>query len=165
MLHRFSGKIIHIDFGDCFEVAMTREKFPEKIPFRLTRMLINAMEVRRNFVRVSCAKHKPVFVCQWWISYSLQPCTLENTKWADLIRVLYLHQVTGLDGNYKKTCMKVMEVLRDNKDSLMAVLEAFVYDPLLNWRLIEKGAPVFKRHRHFVPAVSHDVLVWLLLDC
>ena len=30
-----------------------------------------------------------------------------------------------------------MKVLRDNKDSLMAVLEAFVYDPLLNWRLIE----------------------------
>ena len=40
-----SGKIIHIDFGDCFEVAMAREKFPEKVPFRLTRMLINAMEV------------------------------------------------------------------------------------------------------------------------
>ena len=46
MLDRVSGKIIHIDFGDCFEVAMTREKFPEKIPFRLTRMLLNAMEVR-----------------------------------------------------------------------------------------------------------------------
>lgn len=46
MLDRLSGKILHIDFGDCFEVAMTREKFPEKIPFRLTRMLINAMEVR-----------------------------------------------------------------------------------------------------------------------
>jgi FKBP12-rapamycin complex-associated protein len=45
MLDRMSGKIMHIDFGDCFEVAMTREKFPEKIPFRLTRMLINAMEV------------------------------------------------------------------------------------------------------------------------
>lgn len=28
------------------QVAMTREKFPEKIPFRLTRMLTNAMEVR-----------------------------------------------------------------------------------------------------------------------
>ena len=46
MLDRMSGKILHIDFGDCFEVAMTREKFPEKIPFRLTRMLVNAMEVR-----------------------------------------------------------------------------------------------------------------------
>jgi FKBP12-rapamycin complex-associated protein len=26
-----------------------------------------------------------------------------------------------------------MRVLRDNKDSLMAVLEAFVHDPLINW--------------------------------
>ena len=38
LLDRNSGKILHIDFGDCFEVAMTREKFPEKIPFRLTRL-------------------------------------------------------------------------------------------------------------------------------
>ncbi|KAI1309348.1 Serine/threonine-protein kinase mTOR [Halotydeus destructor] len=89
MLDRLSGKIIHIDFGDCFEVAMTREKFPEKIPFRLTRMLINAMEV------------------------------------------------TGIEGTYRTTCEKVMQVLRNNKDSLMAVLEAFVYDPLLNWRLMD----------------------------
>uniref|UniRef100_A0A7M5XP27 non-specific serine/threonine protein kinase n=1 Tax=Clytia hemisphaerica TaxID=252671 RepID=A0A7M5XP27_9CNID len=89
MLDRMSGKILHIDFGDCFEVAMTREKFPEKIPFRLTRMLTNAMEV------------------------------------------------TGIDGNYRMTCESVMRVLRESKDSLMAVLEAFVYDPLLNWRLID----------------------------
>ena len=45
MLERVSGKIIHIDFGDCFEVTRTREKYPERVPFRLTRMLINAMEV------------------------------------------------------------------------------------------------------------------------
>ena len=90
LLDRNSGKILHIDFGDCFEVAMTREKFPEKIPFRLTRMLINAMEV------------------------------------------------TGIEGTYRSTCESTMEVLRRNKDSLMAVLEAFVYDPLLNWRLIDK---------------------------
>ncbi|CAG9812455.1 unnamed protein product [Phaedon cochleariae] len=89
MLDRLSGKILHIDFGDCFEVAMTREKFPEKIPFRLTRMLTNAMEV------------------------------------------------TGIDGTYRKTCESVMSVLHRNKDSLMAVLEAFVYDPLLNWRLMD----------------------------
>ncbi|KAK7869671.1 hypothetical protein R5R35_010033 [Gryllus longicercus] len=94
MLDRLSGKILHIDFGDCFEVAMTREKFPEKIPFRLTRMLINAMEV------------------------------------------------TGIEGTYRRTCESVMSVLHRNKDSLMAVLEAFVYDPLLNWRLMDPtGAP------------------------
>ena len=30
MLDRQSGKVLHIDFGDCFEVAMHREKYPEK---------------------------------------------------------------------------------------------------------------------------------------
>lgn len=97
MLDRLSGKILHIDFGDCFEVAMTREKFPEKIPFRLTRMLINAMEV------------------------------------------------TGIEGTYRRTCESVMSVLHRNKDSLMAVLEAFVYDPLLNWRLMDNTALKGKR--------------------
>jgi len=89
MLDQFSGKIIHIDFGDCFEVAMQREKFPEKIPFRLTRMLINAMEV------------------------------------------------SGIEGNFRSTCEAVMRVLRGHKESVMAVLEAFVYDPLINWRLLQ----------------------------
>ena len=94
MLDRITGKIVHIDFGDCFEVAMHREKFPEKIPFRLTRMLTNAMEV------------------------------------------------SGIEGSFRITCEQVMEVLRDNKESLMAVLEAFVYDPLINWRLMTAASPV-----------------------
>jgi len=89
MLCRRSGKIVHIDFGDCFEVAMHREKFPEKIPFRLTRMLVNAMEV------------------------------------------------SGIEGIFRFTCEAVMRVLRGNKESVMAVLEAFVYDPLINWRLLD----------------------------
>ena len=41
------------------------------------------------------------------------------------------------------TCNSVMRVLRQNKDSLMAVLEAFVYDPLLNWRLIDSKHNLF----------------------
>lgn len=45
MLQRGTGRIVHIDFGDCFEVAQRREKYPERVPFRLTRMLIKAMEV------------------------------------------------------------------------------------------------------------------------
>jgi len=88
MIERYTGKVIHIDFGDCFEVAMKRDRFPEKIPFRLTRMIVNAMEV------------------------------------------------TGIEGNFRITCERVMSVLRENKDSLMAVLEAFVHDPLINWRLL-----------------------------
>ena len=45
MMNRDTGNVVHIDFGDCFEVAMHRERYPERIPFRLTRMLVNAMEV------------------------------------------------------------------------------------------------------------------------
>lgn len=45
LLDQITGKVVHIDFGDCFEIAMHREKFPERIPFRLTRMLVSAMEV------------------------------------------------------------------------------------------------------------------------
>ena len=85
MLDRYSGKIIHIDFGDCFEIAMRREKFPEKIPFRLTRMLIKAMEV---------------------------------------------------SGNFRTTCENTMRVMRASKESLLAILEAFVYDPLISFKLL-----------------------------
>ncbi|EXA41461.1 FKBP12-rapamycin complex-associated protein [Fusarium oxysporum f. sp. raphani 54005] len=82
MLDRVTGKIIHIDFGDCFEVAMKREKYPERVPFRLTRMLTYAMEV------------------------------------------------SNIEGSFRITCENVMRVLRDNKESVMAVLEAVSHPPL-----------------------------------
>ncbi|KAI9833190.1 MAG: hypothetical protein M1819_003813 [Sarea resinae] len=93
MLDRITGKVIHIDFGDCFEVAMYREKYPERVPFRLTRMLTYAMEV------------------------------------------------SNVEGSFRITCEAVMRVLRDNQESLMAVLEAFIHDPLLNWRLGNRESP------------------------
>lgn len=34
MLDRYSGKLLHIDFGDCFEASMNREKFPERVRSR-----------------------------------------------------------------------------------------------------------------------------------
>ena len=94
MLDRVTGKIVHIDFGDCFEVAMHREKYPERVPFRLTRMLTFAMEV------------------------------------------------SNIEGSFRTTCEHVMRLLRVNKESLMAVLEAFIHDPLLNWRLGNRESPV-----------------------
>lgn len=54
--------------------------------------------------------------------------------------VQFLHfrsQVTGIDGTFRKICEMVMELMRANKESLLAVLEAFVYDPLLQWILLD----------------------------
>jgi len=45
LIDRFTGKVIHIDFGDCFERAMNRKYLPEVVPFRLTRMMVKAMGV------------------------------------------------------------------------------------------------------------------------
>ena len=88
MMSRKTGKIIHIDFGDCFEIAMKRDKFPEKVPFRLTRMLVKALEI------------------------------------------------SGVEGTFRIICEKVMELMRENKDSLLAILGSFLYDPLISFRLL-----------------------------
>jgi len=88
MLDRITGRVVHIDFGDCFEITKQRSKYPEIIPFRLTRMLTSCMGP------------------------------------------------AGIQGSYRLTCERVMSVLRENRDSVMAMLEAFVYDPLISWRLL-----------------------------
>ncbi|KAJ2623652.1 phosphatidylinositol kinase- protein kinase tor1, partial [Coemansia sp. RSA 1290] len=85
LIHEHTGKVVHIDLGDCFEMAAYRDKFPEKVPFRLTRMLIMPMEVG------------------------------------------------SIEGIFKHSANHTMRVLRANRDSLMAVLEAFVFDPLVSW--------------------------------
>ncbi|KAH7815900.1 Mammalian Target of Rapamycin C (MTOR C) [Monocercomonoides exilis] len=45
LINRSTGSIVHIDYGDCFDVAINRRQTPERVPFRLTRMLVNAMEL------------------------------------------------------------------------------------------------------------------------
>lgn len=35
------------------------------------------------------------------------------------------------------SCELSLSVFRENKESLLAVLEAFIYDPLINWRLVK----------------------------
>ena len=56
MMNEKSGKLVHIDFGDCFEVTIHRSFRPEKVPFRLTRILVNALEVSKieGTFRLSC---------------------------------------------------------------------------------------------------------------
>nr|CCC47348.1 putative phosphatidylinositol 3-kinase tor, fragment [Trypanosoma vivax Y486] len=88
MIQRTSGLFVHIDFGDCFEVAMTRDMFPEKVPFRLTRMLRNALDV------------------------------------------------FGVNGPFRTIAEVAMCVLRDGSRSVLAILEAFIQDPIISWRLV-----------------------------
>lgn len=38
-----------------------------------------------------------------------------------------------LQGIFRLTCERVMEVLKTGKETLLTLLEAFVYDPLIDW--------------------------------
>jgi FKBP12-rapamycin complex-associated protein len=89
---------------------MNREKYPEKVPFRLTRMLVKAMEI------------------------------------------------SGIEGSYRSTCERTMTVLRDSRDSLVAMLEAFVYDPLISWRLVGLSEEGSSGRRGNEAAANLDVI-------
>lgn len=41
--------------------------------------------------------------------------------------------VTGVEGVFRIACEVTMQLLRDNKDPLMSVLDAFIHDPLVEW--------------------------------
>jgi FKBP12-rapamycin complex-associated protein len=111
MMSRKTGKIIHIDFGDCFEVAMKRDKFPEKVPFRLTRMLVKALEV------------------------------------------------SGIEGTFRIISETVMELLRNNNDSLLAILGSFLYDPLISFRLMIPMIVKMKKEQNKLKNSYNDILL------
>lgn len=41
--------------------------------------------------------------------------------------------VTGIEGVFRIASEITMQLLRDNKDVLMSVLDAFIHDPLVEW--------------------------------
>ena len=130
MLDRISGKIIHIDFADCFEVAMKRDKFPEKVPFRLTRMLIKALGIGgiEGTFRITCENIMRVmrenkdslnvilaaFVHDPLTSFRLLiPLIMKNNKNKNINQEKQENIVTkGIIGNAKKL---MGDLFRDNK--------------------------------------------------
>lgn len=82
MVQRDTGRVIHIDFGDTFETTINRASYPEKVPFRLTRMIVNALDGG------------------------------------------------NVEGMFTELCTSTMHVLRQNKSSLVALLEIFIHEPL-----------------------------------
>ena len=83
-----SGDTVHVDLNCLFDKGQ-RFEIPERVPFRLTQNMVDAMGV------------------------------------------------TGCDGVFRKSAEITMSILRDNRDSLMSVLEAMVHDPLGEWSVPE----------------------------
>ncbi|KAJ4479010.1 hypothetical protein J3R30DRAFT_3881305 [Lentinula aciculospora] len=97
LLDQNTGDLIHVDFNCLFEKGKTLET-PERVPFRLTQNLVDALGV------------------------------------------------TGVEGVFRTACEVTMQLLRDNKDSLMSVLDAFVHDPLVEWE--EEKIKLDRKHQN-----------------
>lgn len=65
-------------------------------------------------------------------------------------------EVSGIEGNFRSSCEETMRVLRANKESVIAMLEAFVHDPLINWRLLNT-VEVNQRSDITNPAFNIDI--------
>lgn len=79
-LKRFSSDLLDI----CFEKGL-KLKVPEKVPFRMTQNMQDALGV------------------------------------------------TNVEGVFRTASENTVRVLRENKQVLMTLLEAFIYDPLVDW--------------------------------
>nr|ODO02215.1 phosphatidylinositol 3-kinase [Cryptococcus depauperatus CBS 7855] len=93
LIDQLTWGVLHIDFGDLFNIAQERPFCPEKVPFRLTRMMTNAFELASRG-------------------------GLETP---------------GSRGSFKQASLITMDVLRYSRSTLLAMLETFLYDPLLSW--------------------------------
>ena len=69
------------------------------------------------------------------------PCRLTQN-------IVNLFGPTGVEGLFRLSCEKTMDILRGGKETLLTLLEAFIYDPLVDWTPgVELGlAGAFAKH-------------------
>ena len=79
-----TGEVVHIDYNVCFDRGL-KLKVPEVVPFRLTKMLTEALGI------------------------------------------------AGVEGHFRIASEQAMWVMRRHRETLVTLLEAFVYDPLVDW--------------------------------
>lgn len=78
---------------------------PERVPFRLTQNLVDGLGVTGIEGQI----------------------LLNHADWQMLlVRWTF-------SGVFRIACEVTMQLLRDNKDPLMSVLDAFIHDPLVEW--------------------------------
>ena len=103
-----NGGTFHVDFNCLFDKGLTFSK-PEKVPFRLTHNMIDAMGIY------------------------------------------------GYEGPFRKSSELTLKLLRQHEDTLMTILEAFVYDPTLDL-LAKKDKKPRKEGSFTVPQTAQGVL-------
>ncbi|XP_053950535.1 serine/threonine-protein kinase Smg1 [Anastrepha ludens] len=53
--------------------------------------------------------------------------------------------ITGIEGTFRVGCEHVLKILRKERETLLTLLEAFVYDPLVDWTVSDDGTTTVTR--------------------
>ncbi|KAF9534591.1 hypothetical protein CPB83DRAFT_754578 [Crepidotus variabilis] len=65
--------------------------------------------------------------------------------------------VSGVEGVFRMSCELTMQLLRDNRELLMSVLDAFVHDPLVEWEDEKRKIDLGRQKHANVPKVKADL--------
>ncbi|XP_047310870.1 serine/threonine-protein kinase ATR [Impatiens glandulifera] len=63
--------------------------------------------------------------------------------------------ITGYEGIFLKICEITLSVLRENRETLMSILETFIHDPLVEWTKSHKSSGVEVQNPHAQRAISN----------
>ena len=94
---------------------------PEVVPFRLTANFLDAFGPTGKWVR-----ELNKYFCSTNFKLFIYCCVLFTSYFA--------HFIPGADGVYAESLKLTMGTLRDNRDTLLSVLEPFIRDPIIDWK-------------------------------
>ena len=69
------------------------------------------------------------------------------------MQVTSLKLTLNYQGTFRLTCEQVIKTMRRGRETLLTLLEAFVYDPLVDWTTGNEGGTYFYKHFIFLVAV------------
>lgn len=114
LLDSKNGDCVHVDFNCLFFKGTTFEK-PEKVPFRLTHNMSDAMGITRH------------------------------------------------EGVFRRVCELTLHLLRSHRETLMSVLETFIYDPLVEWSSGNMKKMVFKTDLIVIVPITNGFEIYFRL--
>ncbi|KAL5253637.1 hypothetical protein ACHWQZ_G013417 [Mnemiopsis leidyi] len=85
----------------------------------------------------------------------------ESFDWPEKVPFRLTHNlvdafgVTGVEGTFRLSCVDTMRVMRNEKDSLLSVLNSFVHDPLVEWARPDKRGYQVDRGRQHTRSEAH----------
>ena len=127
-----------MDYNVCFEKGKSL-RVPERVPFRMTQNI----EAALGFTGVEVSGRKLHFKPSAFFSVKVYTCTNETRTilYPNILHDFFIFLcLVSSQGLFRISCEDILRILRRGRETLLTLLEAFVYDPLIDWTQSEDAA-------------------------